>query len=183
MAKKSKKSQSSKKSGSSKKKDNTLLWGIIALVIIVVVILLVRGGCETETPEEQQTTGPEEQQETEEETDTTELELEEVKCDESAAIGYKSCSMMDDGDVQFTILHQGGATLLGFEYYIYDNNGEIVGDDSERQAVEGGAQATLTLPTSKFPNAERVEIRPLMTFKGEDSICKNQAVIQHVDRC
>ncbi len=182
MAKKSKKSHSSNKS--SKKKDNTLLWGVIALVIIVVVILLVRGGCETETGEGQQpTTAPEEQQETDQEQETTQLDLKEAKCDESAAIGYKSCSMVEDGNVKFTILHQGGGTLLGFQYYIYDDNGEKVGEDAEMQAVEGGAQATLTLPTNKFQNVDRVEIRPIMTVNGEDSVCKNQAVIQHTDRC
>ena len=111
------------------------------------------------------------------------LNLEEANCDESATIGYKACSLIEGGDVDFTILHQGAGALKGFQYYLYDMNGEKIGEDSQMMAVEGGAEATLTLPVSKFTGVERVEIRPVMNFAGVDSICKNQRVIQHVSRC
>ncbi|HLC99243.1 MAG TPA: hypothetical protein VJC00_04520 [Candidatus Nanoarchaeia archaeon] len=171
-----------KKEKASVKKDNTLLWGIGVLILIVVVIILVRGRAKEAPVSEPTPAAPTEPVATPKEPVQV-LNLEEANCDESATIGYKACSLIEGGDVDFTILHQGAGALKGFQYYLYDMNGEKIGEDSQMMAVEGGAEATLTLPVSKFTGVERVEIRPVMNLAGVDSICKNQRVIQHVSRC
>lgn len=169
----------------SKKKDNTLIWGFGVLILIVVVVLLVRG-CKTGDVSDKQTpttpTGPQTTPE-QQVPDTTVLKLDEVKCDPQAAIGYKSCSLLENGDIRFTILHQGSAALKGFQYYLYDASGNWLGEDAQMMPVEGGASADLTLPVSKFTAVEKVEIRPVMNVNGVDSICKNQRVLQIVDNC
>lgn len=172
------------KKHSAPKKDNLLLWGIGALILIVIIVIIARG-CDRAVVEEET---PAVQQEEQQPVITADelpvvLGLEEVNCDESATIGYKKCSLMEDGDIAFTVLHQGGATLLGVQYYLYDLNGVIIGEDAQMSPIEGGAEATLTLPVSKFTGVERVEVRPVMNVNGVDSICKNQRVIQHVERC
>lgn len=170
------------KASSPKKKDNLLLWGIGILILIVVVIILVKG-CGKEAPAEEMTPTAPAEPEVAPKEPVKILDLAEANCDESATIGYKACSMLGDGDVEFTILHQGAGTLVGFQYYLYDMNGEKIGEDAQLMVVEGGAEATLTLPVSKFTGVERVEIRPVMNIGGADSICKNQRVIQHTERC
>ncbi|MCX6707248.1 MAG: hypothetical protein NT001_03860, partial [Candidatus Woesearchaeota archaeon] len=107
----------------------------------------------------------------------------EATCDEQSAIGFRKCSKLENNDVQFTLLHQGSAQLIGFQYYLYDANGVKIGEDSQMMTVEGGAEAVLTLPVSGTSGTAKVEIRPLMNVGGADSICKNQHVIQFVDRC
>ena len=174
-----------KKKEKAPKKDNLLLWGIGVLILIVIIIIIARG-CETQPAEEDTTVDEEPDTDVDTEPEDEEpvvLGLEEVKCDESATIGYKSCSLLENGNIEFTILHQGSATLLGVQYYIYDENNNLIGEDAQMTAIEGNSEATLTLPVSKFTGVESVEIRPVMTVEGADSICLNQRVIQHVDRC
>ena len=107
----------------------------------------------------------------------------EANCDEQSAIGFRKCSKLENSNVEFTILHQGSSQLIGFQYYLYDANGVKLGEDSQMMTVEGGAEATLTLPISGTAGTAKVEIRPLMNVGGADSICKNQHVIQFVERC
>jgi hypothetical protein len=165
-----------------KKNNNILLWGLGVLILIVVIVILVKG-CDKEkvatTDKTADTTKP---------VETTEPAkmaqgLSEVNCNEQSAIGFRKCSKLENSDVQFTILHQGSAQLIGFQYYLYDENGVKIGEDSQMMTVEGGAEAALTLPVSGTAGTAKVEIRPLMNVGGADSICKNQHVIQFVERC
>lgn len=161
----------------SKKKDNTLLYGLGVLILIVIIVIIIRSGKEPVSTDVDVT--PSDVKETP--TTQTEPKLEgvteELKCDESATIGFKACNALADRNVEVVILHQGKATLTGAQYYFYDENGDKVAEASQLGVIEGGAEAKYTLPLSTYPDAEKVEIRPITNIDGADKICVNQRVI------
>lgn len=180
-----KKKQKSIKAQPAKKKDNSiLLWGLGVLILIVVIILLVKG-CGKEVPAKQEPAAPTEPAAPIEPQKQLTGFSEASNCDAQSAIGFvqKTCSKLENGNVQLKILHRGTTQLLGFQYKLYDANGVEIGKSSEMSVVEGGAEATLILPVSGTAGTAKVEITPLINKDGVDTICKNQRIMQIMDRC
>ncbi|MFC1730891.1 hypothetical protein ACFL6I_11205 [candidate division KSB1 bacterium] len=177
MAKKKKGKHKADKPASTKK-DNTLLYGLGVVILIIIIIILIRSGKDQAGPADIEVT-PTEDVPVEPVEEAPELEgvMEEYSCSVGAAIGYKACNALGNGDVELVVLHQGMDTLTGAQYYIYDENGDLIAEAAEMGVVEGGAEATYTLPLSEYPDAKKVEVRPVVNIDGADSICVNQRVV------
>lgn len=102
---------------------------------------------------------------------------EEYKCDVGSTIGFKSCSPLSIGDYKVNIAHQGMATLTGAQYYFYDENNELVAKEAKMGNVKGGFDVEYILPFSKYKDAIKADIRPLVSIAGVDTVCINQQVV------
>lgn len=172
------------KAKSVSKKNNTLLYGLGVLILVVIIVILVRSGKQQAGPATIDVTG---QEPSEQQNPVTEGKLEgvkeELKCDVGAAIGFKSCAKLATGDVEMIVYHSCPAAvelkkqLTGAQYYMYDENGEKVAEASQMGTVECGQEAKYTLPFSQYPDANKIEIRPVVNVDGADKICVNQRVV------
>lgn len=165
------------------KKNNTLLYGLGVLILVVIIVILVRSGKQQAEPATIDVT---DQQPSDQQNPVTDGKLEGVKeelaCSAGAAIGFKACNKLATGDVEVVVLHQTSKvveplTLTGAQYYLYDQNGDKVAEASQMGSVAPGTEATYTLPLSKYPDATKVEVRPVVNVDGADKICVNQRVI------
>lgn len=183
MAKGKAKESKGKAASASKKKDNTLLYGLGVLILIVIIVLVIRSGKEPAAPADVDVRPS--QPEAPIETQPQELPsgiTEELACTAGAAIGFKACNMLANGDVEVIVYHSVSSvveplTLTGAQYYLYDENGEKLAEASQMGNVEPGQEAKYTLPLSSNPNAKKVEVRPVINDGGVDKICVNQRVI------
>ncbi|PIN86755.1 hypothetical protein COV19_03045 [Candidatus Woesearchaeota archaeon CG10_big_fil_rev_8_21_14_0_10_44_13] len=174
----------SKAKPASKKRDNTLLYGIGVLILIVVIVLVMRSGKEAAGPADvDATSGQQTQTDNQVKEDTTLKGVtEELACSAGAAIGFKACNLLANGDVEVVVFHSISSvveplTLTGAQYYLYDENGEKLAEASQMGTVQPGQEAKYTLPLNGNPSAMKVEVRPVVNVDGVDKICVNQRVI------
>lgn len=160
-----------------KKRDYHLYLYIVGVVILlVIIIVLIKSGKKETGPADIGVTPPIEEIKVAEE---LELEgaIEKSDCGIGAAIGYKACELLDNGDVKLTILHQGQDPLAGVIYYIYDESGEKIAEASSSGIVGGGAEASYILPINQYAAAKKAMIAPVINLDGADYICLNQGIM------
>ncbi|PIN86190.1 hypothetical protein COV19_06240 [Candidatus Woesearchaeota archaeon CG10_big_fil_rev_8_21_14_0_10_44_13] len=108
---------------------------------------------------------------------------EEYTCTTAAAIGYKACALLANGDIDVDIVHNGLDPLTGAKYFLYDeNNGELASATLMGE-VKGGEATTYTIPFSANKDAKKVEIRAIVNVDGSDKVCLNQRVIVPTTSC
>lgn len=161
----------------SKKRDYKLYLYFIGIVILlVIIIVLIKSGKKETGPADVGVTPPVEEIKEAEEPELLGA-IEKNDCGIGAAIGYKACNLLNNGDVKLTILHQGQDTLAGMKYYIYNKDGEKIAEASSSGTVGSGAEASYILPISQYAAAKKAMIAPVVNVDGADYICLNQGIM------